>query len=149
AFRLAPLATLRLVLEVLVGEELLFSSRPDELRAAIHAPEDPVLELHRSPPRRGRSACPLLQLPPELLPIPLPRERLFRAPLVARLQVERMLLDVLDDVFLLNLALEPTESALDRFALLDFHFRHVLTPPSRVLSPASRTRSRTSRTAQI
>src|SRR3954465_3940768 len=52
---LTGLAALRLVLEVLVGEELLFTRRPDELRRAIHAPEDPVLELHRSLPRRGRS----------------------------------------------------------------------------------------------
>src|SRR4029077_9397796 len=47
------LTPLRLVLEVLVGKKLLLAGRPDELRAAIHAPEDPVLELHRSPPRRG------------------------------------------------------------------------------------------------
>src|SRR4051812_16004353 len=48
---LTGLAALRLVFEVLVGEELLFTRRPDELRRAIHAPEDPVLELHRSLPR--------------------------------------------------------------------------------------------------
>src|SRR5436190_7321480 len=52
---LAGFAPLRLVFEVLVGEELLFPCRPDELRTAVHAPEDPVLELHRSLPRRGRS----------------------------------------------------------------------------------------------
>src|SRR5262249_39382312 len=52
--RLAGLAPLRFVLEVLVGKELLLSCRPHELRAAVHAPEDPVLELHRSLPRRGR-----------------------------------------------------------------------------------------------
>src|SRR4051812_21366368 len=52
---LTGLAALRLVLEVLVGEELLFTRRPDELRRAIHARENPVLELHRSLPRRGRS----------------------------------------------------------------------------------------------
>src|SRR5206468_7311010 len=49
----AALATLGLVLEVLVGEELLFPRRPDELRAAVHARKNPVLELHRSLPRRG------------------------------------------------------------------------------------------------
>src|SRR5215470_251925 len=48
----ARLAPLRLVLEVLVGEELLFSCRPDELRAAVNALKDPILELHRSLPRR-------------------------------------------------------------------------------------------------
>src|SRR6185503_10290251 len=52
AFCLAGFTTLRLVLEVLVGEKLLFARRPDELRAAVNAPEDPVLELHRSLPRR-------------------------------------------------------------------------------------------------
>src|SRR3954464_8192898 len=55
ALALTGFAPLRLVLEVLVGEELLFSRRPDELRTAIHARENPVLELHRSLPRRGRS----------------------------------------------------------------------------------------------
>src|SRR5262245_25848775 len=52
----------------------------------------------------------LLQLPPELLPIPLTRQRLFCPALVARLQVERVFLDVLDDVFLLHLPLEAPES---------------------------------------
>src|SRR5262245_29884888 len=51
--RFAALAPLRFVLEVLVGEKLLFARRPDELRPAVHAPEDPVLELHRSLPRPG------------------------------------------------------------------------------------------------
>src|SRR6266478_5560248 len=53
AFALAGLAPFRFVLEVLVGEKLLLSRRPDELRAAVHAREDPVLELQRSPPRPG------------------------------------------------------------------------------------------------
>src|SRR5205085_12051322 len=34
----AGLAPLRLVFEVLIGEELLFSRRPHELRAAVYAP---------------------------------------------------------------------------------------------------------------
>src|SRR5262245_26747583 len=40
AFRFARFAALGLVLEVLVGEELLFARRPHELRATVHAPED-------------------------------------------------------------------------------------------------------------
>src|SRR4030095_3459024 len=44
-----------LVLEFLVGEKLLLSRRPDELGTAVHATQDPVLELHRSLPRPGRS----------------------------------------------------------------------------------------------
>ena len=47
---LARLTPLRLVLEILVGEEELLACRPDELGAAIHAVQRLVLELHRSPP---------------------------------------------------------------------------------------------------
>src|SRR5213594_2398074 len=43
----------------------------------------------------------LLQLPPELLAIALARKRLFGPALVSRLQIEGMLLDVFNDVFLL------------------------------------------------
>ena len=70
------------------------------------------------------TAIPLLSLPARLLPIALARERLFRSSLVARFQIEGMLLDILDDVFLLNLALEPAKGAFDRLALLDFYFSH-------------------------
>ena len=37
SLRLARLASFRLVLEILVGEEELLAGRPDELRAAVHA----------------------------------------------------------------------------------------------------------------
>ena len=40
-----------------------------------------------------------------------------------------MLLDVLDDVFLLNLALEAAKSALDRLAFLNLDFSHALKHP--------------------
>jgi len=40
-----------------------------------------------------------------------------------------MLLDILDDVFLLNLPLEPAERAFDRLALLDFYFSHASNTP--------------------
>src|SRR5437667_2289862 len=71
-----------------------------------------------------RQPSTLLQLPAELLPIPLARQRLLRTSLVARLQIKGMLLDVLDDVFLLDLPLEPSESALDRLPLLNLYFSH-------------------------
>jgi hypothetical protein len=106
----AGLAPFGFVLEVLVSEELLFSCCPHELVAAVHAPEDPVLELHRSPPR-PRSV--LLQFASEFLPIPLARERLLCPALVSRLQIEGVFLDVLDDVFLLHLPLEPSKGALN------------------------------------
>jgi hypothetical protein len=41
-----------------------------------------------------------------------------------------MLLDVLDDVFLLDLPLEATERALDRLALLNLDFSHACNTPS-------------------
>src|SRR5262245_23077949 len=58
-------------------------------------------------------------------------EGLLGAAFVAGLQVKGMLLDVLDDVLLLDLALEPPEGTLDRFAFLNLHFRQSSTPPSR------------------
>jgi hypothetical protein len=71
----------------------------------------------------------LLRFAPELLAIPLPRECLLRSSLVAGFQIEGMLLDILDDVFLLNLPLESAEGALDRFALLNFDFSHAANTP--------------------
>jgi hypothetical protein len=35
-----------------------------------------------------------------------------------------MLLDILDDIFLLDLPLEPAESALDRLSFLHLDFSH-------------------------
>jgi hypothetical protein len=35
-----------------------------------------------------------------------------------------MLLDILDDIFLLHLPLEATERAFNRFAFLNFDFSH-------------------------
>src|SRR3954468_6764958 len=64
----------------------------------------------------------LLDFAPELLTVALPGQRLFGPALIAGLQIEGMLLDVLDDVFLLHLPLEPAEGAFNRLALLDFHF---------------------------
>jgi hypothetical protein len=40
-----------------------------------------------------------------------------------------VLLDILDDVFLLHLPLEPSESALNGFALLNLDFSHPLQHP--------------------
>jgi hypothetical protein len=71
----------------------------------------------------------LFRFAPQLLAIALSRERLLCPSFVPRFQIEGMLLDILDDVFLLNLPLEPAESALDRFALLDFDFSHATNTP--------------------
>ncbi|HYS27421.1 MAG TPA: hypothetical protein VEP46_17555, partial [Vicinamibacterales bacterium] len=120
-------------LELLVSEEKLFTGRPDELRPAVHTPKGLVLELHRSPPLLvvgpRLAAALLLGFASKLLAITLSRQRLLGAAFVTRLQVEGVLLDVLDDVFLLHLPLEPSESALDGLALLNLDFSHPLIHP--------------------
>src|SRR3954465_12269423 len=128
---LAPFAALRLVLELLISEEELFTGRPDELRAAIHTPQGLVLELHRSPPRELVDPIPrsVLRFPPELLAVSLPCEGLLGPTLVTRLEIERVLLDVLDDVFLLDLALETPKRALDRLACQNLDFSHACQHP--------------------
>ena len=48
----------------------------------------------------------------------------------AGLQVEGVALDLLDNVFLLHLALEPTQSVLEGFTLLKSYFCQTDTPPN-------------------
>jgi hypothetical protein len=60
----------------------------------------------------------------------LAREGLFNPFPLARFQIERVLLDILDDVFLLDLALEPAQGALKRFAIIQNNFRQSFPPPS-------------------
>src|SRR5215510_15936706 len=84
-------------------------------------------------PRRVRPAPVtrdlLLALAADLLAASLASQRLLGPALVAGLQIEAVLLDVLDDVFLLDLPLEATEGVFDRFALLDLDLgQNVNTP---------------------
>src|SRR5476651_1664810 len=58
---------------------------------------------------RYLSGSGLFRFASELLTVAFASERLFRSPFVAGFQVEGMLLDILDDVFLLDLPLEPAE----------------------------------------
>jgi hypothetical protein len=64
-------------------------------------------------PPAGGSGYVLLGLTADLLAIPLAGERLLGAALVARFEIEAVLLDVLDDVFLLDLSLEAAEGIFD------------------------------------
>jgi hypothetical protein len=59
-----------------------------------------------------------------LFPGTLSRQSLFYSAFVARLQVERVTLHLLNDVLSLNLALETAQGTLHRFALLQSNFRH-------------------------
>ena len=54
--------------------------------------------------------------------VALAREGFFRALLLARLQVEGMSFDFLDDVFLLDFALETAQRAFQGFSILDMNF---------------------------
>jgi hypothetical protein len=69
-------------------------------------------------------AVKLFDFPTLLLACSLARERLLGTTPVARLQIERVLLDILDDIFLLHLPFETAQRALDRFAFLYLDFSH-------------------------
>jgi hypothetical protein len=79
----------------------------------------------------ARSACcGLFDFPATLLPVSFTRQRLFNAQFLARLQVERMPLDLFNDVFLLHLTLEAPEGVLQSFTFLESDFsqkKHLLT----------------------
>jgi hypothetical protein len=57
-----------------------------------------------------------------LLAIAFSRERFLGAALLARLQIERVALDFLYDIFLLYFALETAQRALKRFPILEMDF---------------------------
>src|SRR5436189_27780 len=57
------------------------------------------------------------------------RQGLLGATAISRFQVEGMLLDILDDIFLLHLPLEPAKRAFDGFAILYFHFSQAVKHP--------------------
>jgi len=65
-----------------------------------------------------------------LLTSSLARERSFHSLFLARLQVEGVALDLLDNVFLLHLALEPPQRVFEGFPLLQSYFCQTDTPPN-------------------
>jgi hypothetical protein len=69
---------------------------------------------------------------PLLLAQSLPRKRFLGPALFTGLHVEAVLLDFLDDVFLLHLALKPPQGILQRFTFLDDDFSHVVFTPNPV-----------------
>jgi len=71
----------------------------------------------------------LLRFAPLLLAQSLPRKRFFRPAFLAGFHVEAVLLDFLDDVFLLHLALETAQGIFQRFTLLDDDFSHSINSP--------------------
>ena len=71
----------------------------------------------------------LIRFPPLLLAQSLPRKRFLGPALLAGFHVETMLLDFLDDVFLLHLALKTPQGIFQRFTLLDDDFSHAINSP--------------------
>src|SRR5205814_4723924 len=57
------------------------------------------------------------------------RKRFLGPALLAGFHVEAMLLDFLDDVFLLHLALKTPQGIFQRFTLLDDDFSHAINSP--------------------
>jgi hypothetical protein len=71
----------------------------------------------------------LLRFASDLLAVPLSGKRLLGPELVTRLEIEGVLLNILDDVFLLHFALEAAERTFDGLAFLDLDFSHALKHP--------------------
>jgi hypothetical protein len=131
AFRLAGLAALGFVLEAFVREEELFAGGEHEFGAAVDALQGLILVFHNWLPflngaspaalvggeHQHPSACVHPHLSEAgsvlfvsgLLSAAFASQRLLDPSLFSRFQVEGMFLDLLDDVFLLNLSLEPTK----------------------------------------
>jgi hypothetical protein len=121
---LANLAALGFVLKVLVMEEVLLSRGENKIRPAVYALQYSILKLRHSlcPVhnvdrcwKKGGNTIPppvaqLLNFPAILLPVPFAGQRLLGPELLTRFQVERMSLDLFNDVFLLDLSLEAPES---------------------------------------
>jgi hypothetical protein len=73
----------------------------------------------------------LFDFPATLLPISFTGEGGFNPHFFTRLQIERMALDLFNDVFLLHLALEATEGIFQRLPFLQSYFSQLDTPPNR------------------
>ena len=68
---------------------------------------------------------------PGLFAIAFPRQSLLYAVLFPGLQIEGVLLDLFNDVFLLHLPLESPQGVFQGFTLLKANFRQLTSPPIR------------------
>jgi hypothetical protein len=84
----------------------------------------------RAAPGRGGPFLPLVLFFTRLFAGPLASQRSLHALLLAGLQVKGVSFDLLDNVFLLHLALEPAKSVLEGFSLLKSNFCQTYTPPN-------------------
>jgi hypothetical protein len=84
--------------------------------------------------RIAPNGCPfdrLFNFPATFLPVPFACQSLLDPQFLARLQIERMALDLFNDVFLLHLAFEAPEGVFQGFTVLESYFsqnlRHLQT----------------------
>ena len=75
-----------------------------------------------------------------LLAVPFARQSFFGAAFFARLEIEGVLLDLLDDIFLLDLTLEAAECGFECLAILQYDFSQLKSPASQALSSSRITR---------
>lgn len=103
-------------------------------RSALRGPDSRKCGARRRGKRKGDPMlagpppC-LVRFPTLLLAQSLPRKCFLGPALFAGLHVEAMLLDFLDDVFLLHLTLETPQGILQGFTLLDDDFSHFINSP--------------------
>ena len=88
----------------------------------------------QSPPGFVPEACSLLDVFANLFPSALSSQGLFYPALLAWFQVEGVTLYVLNNVFGLNFALEPSKSILQRLALLQSNFCQTHHPQTSLIS---------------
>jgi hypothetical protein len=131
ALRLASLAALGFVLEILIVEEMLLSRCKHKIGTAIDARETAVLKLRHGlfpvdyleqfvEPQTGSYArlvitpgfSSLFHFPARLLPVSFTGQRLLSPQLLTRLEVEGVTLHFLNDVLLLDLTLEAAKGIL-------------------------------------
>src|SRR5712691_9873079 len=101
---------------------------------ALRGPDSRKCSAEPRGKRRGNLTEPgpplkLVRFPPLLLAQSLPRKRFFRPALLAGFHVEAVLLDFLDDVFLLHFALKTPQGIFQGFTLLDDHLSHFFNSP--------------------
>jgi hypothetical protein len=73
----------------------------------------------------------LFDLPATLFPVTLPGQSCLDALLFSGLEIERMPLDLFNDVFLLHFSLKAPERIFQCLAVLKSYFRQINTPPNR------------------
>jgi hypothetical protein len=86
------------------------------------------LILGSAAPSRGEEGR-LVRFAPLLFAQSLPRKRFFGPAFFAGFHVEAVLLDFLNDVFLLHLALKAAQGIFQRFTLLNDDFCHCINSP--------------------